>query len=231
MRSLLLAWTFVAARADTCDNTCGYAYDGDCDDGQPGSDYSICACGTDCSDCGSRASCDTSGTNDWGTGNGWCSSDLDDHVGDTSTASACWTMCENTYADLVAIDWTPDGEVLVPEPLSVHGGRGRRRYPPHHVERRRIAPQHVRLRVPGGRGGFRKLPQQARIAGTNGLGDDVRCMVWAIVDATIRGGNACDDAWRPGVAIDSTAITGSGGRAIRRCESFLDTWAAASNLS
>ena len=110
MRSLLLAWTFVAARADTCDNTCGYAYDGDCDDGQPGSDYSICACGTDCSDCGSRASCDTSGTNDWGTGNGWCSSDLDDHVGDTSTASACWTMCENTYADLVAIDWTPDGE-------------------------------------------------------------------------------------------------------------------------
>ena len=110
MRSLLLAWTFVAARADTCDNTCGYAYDGDCDDGQPGSDYSICACGTDCSDCGSRASCDTSGTNDWGTGNGWCSSDLDDHVGDTSTASACWTMCENTYSDLVAIDWTPDGE-------------------------------------------------------------------------------------------------------------------------
>ena len=111
MRSLLLAWTFVAARADTCDNTCGYAYDGDCDDGQPGSDYSICACGTDCSDCGSRASCDTSGTNDWGTGNGWCSSDLDDHVGDTSTASACWTMCKDRYgSDLVAIDWTPDGE-------------------------------------------------------------------------------------------------------------------------
>ena len=111
MRSLLLAWTFVAARADTCDNTCGYAYDGDCDDGQPGSDYSICACGTDCSDCGSRASCDTSGTNDWGTGNGWCSSDLDDHVGDTSTASACWTECEGRYgSDLVAIDWTPDGE-------------------------------------------------------------------------------------------------------------------------
>ena len=67
MRSLLLAWTFVAARADTCDNTCGYAYDGDCDDGQPGSDYSICACGTDCSDCGSRASCDTA-TDDYYTG-------------------------------------------------------------------------------------------------------------------------------------------------------------------
>jgi len=97
--------------SNTCDNTCMYANDGDCDDGQPGSKYSICACGTDCSDCGSRASCGTSGTNDWGTGNGWCSSDLDDHVGDTSTASACWTMCENTYgSDLTAIDWTPDGE-------------------------------------------------------------------------------------------------------------------------
>ena len=48
---------------------------------------------------------------DWGTGNGWCSSDLDQYVGDTSTASACWTMCEDRYgSDLVAIDWTPDGE-------------------------------------------------------------------------------------------------------------------------
>ncbi len=176
MRTLILAWTFVAARADTCDNTCIYANDGDCDDGQPGSDYSYCACGTDCSDCGSRASCDvaagaantcpgqttaceagypcaagefcnfdygsygfceqcssfsdsafcsTSGLpsageadceaccfrNYWAVGNGWCSSDLDDYVGDTSDASACWTMCENTYgSDLVAIDWTPDGE-------------------------------------------------------------------------------------------------------------------------
>ena len=56
-----------------------------------------------------RGSCDTSGTNDWGTGNGWCSSDLDDHVGDTSTASACWTMCE-IRTPTVATDWTPDGE-------------------------------------------------------------------------------------------------------------------------
>ena len=48
---------------------------------------------------------------DWGTGNGWCMSDLDDHVGDTSTPSACWTMCKDRYgSDLVAIDWTPDGE-------------------------------------------------------------------------------------------------------------------------
>ena len=37
-------------------------------------------------------------------------SDLDKMIGSTSDAGACWTMCENTYADLVAIDWTPDGE-------------------------------------------------------------------------------------------------------------------------
>ena len=50
-------------------------------------------------------------TNYWGTGNGWCSSDLDELIGSTSDASACWTMCENTYgSDLMAIDWTPDGE-------------------------------------------------------------------------------------------------------------------------
>jgi hypothetical protein len=33
------------------DNTCQYAFDYVCDDGGPGSDYSICSYGTDCSDC------------------------------------------------------------------------------------------------------------------------------------------------------------------------------------
>ena len=48
---------------------------------------------------------------DWGTGNGWCMSDLDELIGSTSDANACWTMCKNTHgSDLVAIDWTPDGE-------------------------------------------------------------------------------------------------------------------------
>lgn len=37
-----------------CTNSCGYAYDGECDDGGPGADYSLCALGTDCADCGSR---------------------------------------------------------------------------------------------------------------------------------------------------------------------------------
>lgn len=37
-----------------CDNTCAYAYDGQCDDGGQNSLYSICDCGTDCADCGER---------------------------------------------------------------------------------------------------------------------------------------------------------------------------------
>lgn len=37
-----------------CQNTCHYASDGDCDDGGPGSDYSVCAFGKDCTDCGPR---------------------------------------------------------------------------------------------------------------------------------------------------------------------------------
>jgi hypothetical protein len=37
-----------------CTNTCSYAYDGDCDDGGPGSDFNLCPYGTDCADCGPR---------------------------------------------------------------------------------------------------------------------------------------------------------------------------------
>ena len=37
-----------------CTNTCGSANDGECDDGGPGSLYSVCALGTDCADCGAR---------------------------------------------------------------------------------------------------------------------------------------------------------------------------------
>lgn len=37
-----------------CTNTCRSANDGECDDGGPGSLYSVCALGTDCSDCGPR---------------------------------------------------------------------------------------------------------------------------------------------------------------------------------
>mmetsp|Transcript_12948 Transcript_12948/g.25042 ORF Transcript_12948/g.25042 Transcript_12948/m.25042 type:complete len:1027 (+) Transcript_12948:330-3410(+) len=37
-----------------CSNTCGYAGDGDCDDGGAGSEYSFCTLGSDCTDCGNR---------------------------------------------------------------------------------------------------------------------------------------------------------------------------------
>ena len=36
------------------DNTCIFAFDGDCDDGGPGADYSCCAIQTDCFDCCNR---------------------------------------------------------------------------------------------------------------------------------------------------------------------------------
>jgi hypothetical protein len=37
-----------------CTNSCGYANDGECDDGGPNSNYNVCGCGTDCGDCGTR---------------------------------------------------------------------------------------------------------------------------------------------------------------------------------
>src|SRR5690554_2735869 len=37
-----------------CENTCGSAGDGQCDDGGTGAQFDSCAYGTDCSDCGSR---------------------------------------------------------------------------------------------------------------------------------------------------------------------------------
>ncbi len=37
-----------------CDDTCQFASDGACDDGGPGSSFSVCDFGTDCADCGPR---------------------------------------------------------------------------------------------------------------------------------------------------------------------------------
>lgn len=39
---------------EVCSNLCEFAYDGECDDGGPDSDYSLCVYGSDCADCGSR---------------------------------------------------------------------------------------------------------------------------------------------------------------------------------
>ena len=48
-------------RLTTCDDTCLYANDGVCDDGSQGG-FAWCTCGTDCTDCGSGGSCDSSST-------------------------------------------------------------------------------------------------------------------------------------------------------------------------
>lgn len=40
--------------SNVCNDTCVYASDGLCDDGGPGSVYSVCELGSDCSDCGPR---------------------------------------------------------------------------------------------------------------------------------------------------------------------------------
>ena len=37
-----------------CSDTCNYASDHDCDDGGPGAEYTACAFGADCTDCGAR---------------------------------------------------------------------------------------------------------------------------------------------------------------------------------
>ena len=42
------------ATRTTCADTCNLASDNDCDDGGPGAEFSICALGTDCTDCGPR---------------------------------------------------------------------------------------------------------------------------------------------------------------------------------
>lgn len=49
-----ISLTMSSCTKKVCDNSCSDAYDGYCDDGGPGSSYSICECGTDCFDCGER---------------------------------------------------------------------------------------------------------------------------------------------------------------------------------
>ena len=46
------AATAAPMEATMCTNFCVHSRDGDCDDGGPGSEYSLCSPGTDCADCG-----------------------------------------------------------------------------------------------------------------------------------------------------------------------------------
>lgn len=82
-----------------CSDTCHYSNDGTCDDGGPGSKYSMCALGTDCSDCGPRDSGGSAGSGGWGGsgGNTLCSDSCSYYAGDGycsdggpgSTSSLC----------------------------------------------------------------------------------------------------------------------------------------------
>ena len=47
---------YSAPCTNLCADTCEYAGDGACDDGGPGSEFALCEYGTDCQDCGARAS-------------------------------------------------------------------------------------------------------------------------------------------------------------------------------
>ena len=80
-------------RLSVCDDSCIYANNGACGDGEAGSVNGYCACGTDCSDCGERASCDYTG----GCSNscihhfdGECD---DGQTGSTTSLCACGTDC------------------------------------------------------------------------------------------------------------------------------------------
>lgn len=52
-------------------DSCAYAKDGACDDGGPGSSYSVCFFGTDTTDCGLRSSYQKGCPTSW-LGDGWC---------------------------------------------------------------------------------------------------------------------------------------------------------------
>ena len=60
-----------------CTDACYWANDGECDDGEPGSAFNICQCGSDCTDCGTpRESCSS------GTSEHFCPSNCYSHTCD-----------------------------------------------------------------------------------------------------------------------------------------------------
>lgn len=74
-----------------CSNTCNYPGDGECDDGGVGSDYSVCAFGTDCDDCGPRDASDAAGAGGGGgaTGGGGVDEDECDYDTQCPSQEAC----------------------------------------------------------------------------------------------------------------------------------------------
>ena len=75
---------FASTASAQCTNTCDTAYDSECDDGGPGSMYSICALGTDCAECGPRAATMCTNT---------CASSNDNECDDGGPGSM-YSICE-----------------------------------------------------------------------------------------------------------------------------------------
>ena len=83
------------ASEEVCDNTCQYAYDGQCDDGGPNSLYSLCDCGTDCADCGTREVSDNDcldGSSSSSSGSSGSSSSSSSSSGSSSSGGGGYTM-------------------------------------------------------------------------------------------------------------------------------------------
>ena len=82
---------------DICSNTCSYSYDSECDDGGPGSDYSICGFGTDCADCGVRSDEDynSGGGSSSGGSNFGCASGEENCVCNNDCSDAFDGVCDD----------------------------------------------------------------------------------------------------------------------------------------
>ena len=57
----MTCWGQDAQDIEECNDTCAYAFDGECDDGVLNAQFSVCDWGTDCSDCGSRVTLENQG--------------------------------------------------------------------------------------------------------------------------------------------------------------------------
>jgi len=93
-RLLWFVSTLVVAVNAQCFNTCpGVTFDHDCDDGGTGSEFALCALGTDCADCGDRGQgcncyCDTRCF--FHCNDGWWRSD---HCDDGNFLTNCGDVC------------------------------------------------------------------------------------------------------------------------------------------
>lgn len=77
-----------------CADTCGYAGDGECDDGGPESSYDVCGYGSDCADCGFRVAPTCEAPSEPCLGGCRDFTDNTDHCGACHNACASGATCE-----------------------------------------------------------------------------------------------------------------------------------------